>query len=611
MPAAQEQPGVRGRARRGQDGDRGGAGPEAAAAGRPRGAEGRRDLRARHRRAAGGHALPGRLRGALQGGGPGPEEAPAARALHRRDAHHGRRRCHHRRHHGPGEPDQAHPDRRRGPADGLDDLRGVQARRARPGPGPAGPAHRRGRAQRGRHRPHPAGPARALRAAPPGELHRRRARGVGAAGAAPPAGPAPARQRDRRDRRGRRRLAPQPSRGREPDRRHRRGRARGVAHGAHPRDPGHDLGPRATAHAGRGAQASRLRAGRGGRPGGGGDQARPGRAGAAGAAGRLLPVHGPDRRRKDGTGQAAGAPPGQRVPPLRHERVRGEALGLPPDRGAAGLRGLRAGRPAGRRRAPAPLLGRAARRDREGAPRPDEHPAAGDGPRHAHRQHRAQGRLPADHPDHDLERGLARDEPGGDRLRRRQAAGCQVPQPAGDRALLHPRVPQPSGRHRQLPGPDPGGDGDDRRQVRAGAGGAAARAQGGDRPQARGARPAGGPRLRPGVRCEAAQPPGADRGAQPPHRRDPVRPPRARRDRPRRARGREADVRVRLAAWTRAAAGWAAREAGAGQGPRRLAGRGWSRVPLAGSGTRIGAGPHSRFCPRDEEPDPLRYTDLL
>ena len=112
------------------------------------------------------------------------------------------------------------------------------------------------------------------------------------------------------------------------------------------------------------------------------------------AAGGRLPVHGPDRRRQDRAREAARAASGQRVPPLRHERVRREALGLAPDRRAAGLRGLRAGGPAGRRRTPAPVLGGPARRDREGAPGPDRHPAAGDGQRDAHRQHGPEGGLP-------------------------------------------------------------------------------------------------------------------------------------------------------------------------------------------------------------------------
>ena len=67
VPAAQEQPGVRGRAGRRQDRDRRGPGAEARRGGQPRSAQGRRDLRARHRRAARRDALPRRLRGALQG----------------------------------------------------------------------------------------------------------------------------------------------------------------------------------------------------------------------------------------------------------------------------------------------------------------------------------------------------------------------------------------------------------------------------------------------------------------------------------------------------------------------------------------------------------------
>ena len=68
--------------------------------------------------------------------------------------------------------------------------------------------------------------------------------------------------------------------------------------------------------------------------------------------------------------------------------------GLAPDRRAARLRRLRSGRTAHRRHPQASALGARARRDREGAPGAVQHPAAGDGPRHAHRQQRAQGRLP-------------------------------------------------------------------------------------------------------------------------------------------------------------------------------------------------------------------------
>ena len=82
----------------------------------------------------------------------------------------------------------------------------------------------------------------------------------------------------------------------------------------------------------------------------------------------------------------------------------------------------------------------------------------------------------------------------------------------------------------------PRGDGDDRRQVRPGARGAAARAEGRDRPQARGPGPPREEGLRPRLRRAPAQPPRADRGPQPAHRRDPLRQARARRDGPRRLR---------------------------------------------------------------------------
>ena len=71
-----------------------------------------------------------------------------------------------------------------------------------------------------------------------------------------------------------------------------------------------------------------------------------------------------------------------------------ERHAVAPDRRAAGIRRLRAGRPAHRGDHQEALLGAAARRDREGAPRHLQHAAAGDGPRHADRQQRPQGRLP-------------------------------------------------------------------------------------------------------------------------------------------------------------------------------------------------------------------------
>src|SRR5512143_2689715 len=157
-----------------------------------------------------------------------------------------------------------------------------------------------------------------------------------------------------------------------------------------------------------------------------------------------------------------------------------------------------------------------------------------------------QGGLQAGHPDHDVERRLARDEPGDDRVRGRPRSGREVPRQGGDRALLHPGVPEPAGRHRRVQGAHARGDGDDRRQVRPRARGAAARAEGRDRPQAGGPRPPRQEGVRHRLRRAPAQPARPDRGAEPAHRRDPLRPPRARRDRPRRLRRREADVRVRL-----------------------------------------------------------------
>ena len=56
----------------------------------------------------------------------------------------------------------------------------------------------------------------------------------------------------------------------------------------------------------------------------------------------------------------------------------------------------------------ASVFGAAARRDRESAPGHLQHPAAGDGPRHADRQQRAQGRLPQRRDHHDDQRGRRR-----------------------------------------------------------------------------------------------------------------------------------------------------------------------------------------------------------
>ena len=149
---------------------------------------------------------------------------------------------------------------------------------------------------------------------------------------------------------------------------------------------------------------------------------------------RLVHLPRPHRRRQDRAGQGAG-----RVPVRhregdgadRHVGVHGAARRLAAGGRASGLRRLRRGRPADRGRAPPALLGAAAGRDREGAPRRVQHPAAAARRRPADRRPGPHGRLPQhDHRD-DLERARA---------------GVGVP--AG--------VPEPDRRDRDLPRAVPG-----------------------------------------------------------------------------------------------------------------------------------------------------------
>ena len=93
-----------------------------------------------------------------------------------------------------------------------------------------------------------------------------------------------------------------------------------------------------------------------------------------------------------------------------------------------------------------PHCGAAARRDREGAPGHLQHPAAGDGPRHADRQQRAQGRLPQRDHRHDDQRGRRGAEQG-------VRSASPTAGPAGRRdgrhqAHVHAGVPQPARRDR-------------------------------------------------------------------------------------------------------------------------------------------------------------------
>ena len=124
------------------------------------------------------------------------------------------------------------------------------------------------------------------------------------------------------------------------------------------------------------------------------------------AAGRQLHLPGPDRRRQDRARARARQLPVRQRPradPLRHVRVHGEALGLEADRLAARLRRPRRGRPAHREDQAQPVLGRAARRDREGAPGSVQHPAAGLRGRPPDRRPRQPGQLQEHDPDHDVE----------------------------------------------------------------------------------------------------------------------------------------------------------------------------------------------------------------
>ena len=121
---------------------------------------------------------------------------------------------------------------------------------------------------------------------------------------------------------------------------------------------------------------------------------------------RLVHLPRPDRRRQDRAGQdprgGAVRHRGQHRPP-RHERVPGAAHRQPAGRCAARLRRLRGGRPAHRGGAPQAVLGRALRRDREGARGRLQHAAAGPRRRTDHRRAGPHRRLPQHRHHHDLE----------------------------------------------------------------------------------------------------------------------------------------------------------------------------------------------------------------
>ena len=124
------------------------------------------------------------------------------------------------------------------------------------------------------------------------------------------------------------------------------------------------------------------------------------------ASDRLVHLPRPLGRGEDRAGPHAGRVPVRRRgrdDPGRHVGVHGEAFRVPARRLASGLHRLRRGWAADRGRSPQAVLGRAPRRDREGAPGRVQHPAPDPRGREAHRRPGAQGRLPQHDRDHDLE----------------------------------------------------------------------------------------------------------------------------------------------------------------------------------------------------------------
>ena len=151
---------------------------------------------------------------------------------------------------------------------------------------------------------------------------------------------------------------------------------------------------------------------------------------------------------------------GQPDDPAGHERVPGAAHGEPPGRRAARLRRLRGGGPAHRGGTAAALLGRAARRDREGAPGRVQHPAADPGRRAAHRRPGPDRRLQEHRADHDQQPGLGPDQPAGGHARLLRQRGRLHRWPAGRPAgpadaaaarVVPAGVPEPDRRDHRVP----------------------------------------------------------------------------------------------------------------------------------------------------------------
>ena len=369
------------------------------------------------------------------------EEAAARRPVHRRDPHRDRCRRDQRRGDGRQQPAEAGAVGRHDPLHRLDHLQGIpQPLREGPRAAPPLPEDRRQRAVDRGYGQDPGRAAFCVRGPSQGQVHARRdqvgRRAVGALHQRPQA----ARQGDRRDRRGWRDADAGGAKQAQEDDHFAGDRGGDRDHGAHPAEVG--VGRR---HQGAGVARNRSQAG-GVRPELGdrearlGDQAVAGGPARSGEADRQLFVHRPDRCRQDRGRQAARDDHGHPAPALRHVGIHGAALGLAADRRPSRLCRVRPGRAPHRCRGPATALRPAARRDREGASRPVQHPAAGDGQRAADRPARQDRRLPQRHPDHDDERRRVRHGARDIGLRQSHPRGRGR---AGGAADVHAGVPQP------------------------------------------------------------------------------------------------------------------------------------------------------------------------
>ena len=179
------------------------------------------------------------------------------------------------------------------------------------------------------------------------------------------------------------------------------------------------------------------------------------------AADRLVHLPGPLGRRQDRAGTHAGRVPVRRRgrdDPGRHVGVHGEARRVPAGRLASGLRRLRRGWPADRGRPAQAVLGGAAGRDREGAPRRLQHPPADARGGTPDRRPGPPGRLQEHDRDHDLEhRGRLDRQEHHARLQRRGGRDRRLlrrhEEPDHGRAQegLPARAAQPHRRGHRLP----------------------------------------------------------------------------------------------------------------------------------------------------------------